>query len=518
MSTLSPSPKVRWWPAAAVAVLVAAYLAAVWLGEAPSNQDRVIRTFPGLFFGVLLLLAWLFFFSRLPGRLRLGLFAGLAGAAVLFFSLFHIEGVSGNLVPIVRPKWSAARDFGGRAETRAGVTAPGPYDWPQFNGPRRDGRTLGVRLARDWEARAPRELWRHAVGEGWSSFAVVGNAAVTQEQRRGKELVVRYELATGRAVWTHAYEAAFDTTVGGSGPRATPAIAGGRVYSLGALGHLTALDLDDGSLLWSVNVVEAHGAEVPEWGVAGSPLVVGDLVIVQPGWSSEVSLAAYRRDDGTLAWTAGGHRGSFSSPYYAEVAGRPQVVIVNQESVDAYDPETGEELWTTAWPGAEPKVSMPLALGDDTLLVSAGYGIGSRLLRITAEGGGPFAVEDVWESPRLKSKFANMVLHRDPASGRDTVFGLDDGVLVAIDPASGERRWKSGRYGHGQLVLAGDLLLVQTEKGPVVLVAADPEAHRELGRLPAVDGKTWNPPVVSGRHLLVRNNREAVCYELPVEG
>lgn len=510
---MSSSVKIRWWPAATILVLALGYLSWVWLGDAPSNQDRVIRTFPGLFFGAVLLLLWLLFFSRLPGRRRLMLFAGVVVAAVLFFALFHIEGVSGNLVPIVRPKWEAARDFGATVEAaQAGVTAPGPYDYPQFYGPRRDGTVTGVRLAADWEVRPPREVWRHDVGEGWSSFAVVGEAAVTQELRGEQEVVVRYELETGRTVWVHAYDALFATTIGGSGPRATPVIADGRVFALGALGDLTALDLDDGSLVWSENVVRAHGSEVPQWGVASSPLVVGDLVVVQPGWTTAgASLVAYRRDDGRLAWKAGEHRGSFSSPYLATVAGRPQIVIVNQESVDAHDPETGEVLWTTPWPGGEPKVSMPLALGADTLLVSSGYGIGSRLLRIT-DGGGALAVEDVWESRRLKSKFANMVLHEG------TVYGLDDGVMTAIDPATGERRWKGGRYGHGQFLLVGGLLLVQTEKGPVVLVAADPDEHRELGHLPALEGKTWNPPALSGRYLLLRNNEEAVCYELPLEG
>jgi len=165
-------------------------------------------TFPALFFGVLLLLVWLCLFSRLPGRTRFRIFAVSVVVVAAGAGLFRIEGVSGNFVPIVSPRWSDARDFGGRTAA-AGVTAPGPDDYPQFLGPRRDATLDGPRLARDWQSRPPRELWRHDVGEGWSSFAVVGQAAVTQELRGDDEVVVRYELTTGKTVWTHAYTAPF---------------------------------------------------------------------------------------------------------------------------------------------------------------------------------------------------------------------------------------------------------------------------------------------------------------------
>ena len=147
-------------------------------------------------------------------------------------------------------------------------------------------------------------------------------------------------------------------------------------------------------------------------------------------------------------------------------------------------------------------------LGDDRVLVSAGYGQGSRMLRLTRTDAG-LAAELLWESRRLKSKFASMVFHDG------VVYGLDDGVLVALDPENGERLWKGGRYGHGQLLLVGDLLLVQTEDGPVALVEATSEEHRELTRLDALHSHTWNPPALSGHLLLVRNDREAAVYELP---
>jgi outer membrane protein assembly factor BamB len=192
------------------------------------------------------------------------------------------------------------------------------------------------------------------------------------------------------------------------------------------------------------------------------------------------------------------------------LAGRRQLVLLNGASVSGHDPATGAVLWEHPFPREQPNVAMPLLLGPDRLVVSAGYGVGSKAYRVADEVGVLRATLE-WESPRLKSKFANLIVHQG------FVYGLDDGVLTCLDPANGERRWKSGRHGHGQLLLVAGLLLVQTEEGELVLVDPSPEAYRELTRFAALDGKTWNPPALAGSLLVVRNDREAAAYELPVE-
>ena len=501
---------IRWWPAVVILVIEIGILAWIWLRTADSTQQRVVPTFPTLFFGTVALFLWLVLFSRLPGRARLSIFVSVMGVVGLGSLLFEIKGVDGNLVPVVGYRWSGERSFEASVQAVAGVTAAGPNDYPQFYGPGRDATLPGPRLARDWEAEPPREIWRRQVGEGWSSFAVVGEAAVTQEQRGDEELVVRYELETGNQVWLHSDSSPFNTTVGGSGPRTTPTIVGDRVYSLGASGILNCLSLEDGQRIWSRNVLEDNEVGRPDWGMASSPLVVGEVVIVQLG-NRGTSLVAYDRHSGDPVWVAGNDRGTYTSPTLARVTGREQVLIVNHNTVVGHDPATGDILWRANWsnPGTE-RVSMPLVLSGDRLLVSAGYGVGSKLFRVVSQGDS-VVIEDLWESPRLKSKFAPMV------TDQGVVYGLDDGVLVALDPETGERLWKRGRYGHGQLILVADLLLIQAENGDVVLVEATAEEHRELARLSALKSKTWNPPALSGRLLLVRNNREAACYELPVE-
>ena len=502
------SPPIRWWPAGVILGLMVGFLAYFWLAPMPSDQQRVIPTFPTLFFGVLLLFLWLVLFSRLPRKTRRSIFLVTAGVVALGFLTLEIEGVDGNLVPIVGFRWSGERTFEDEAEGRGGAVVAGPDDYPQFYGPSRDATLAGPSLARDWGAEPPREVWRREVGEGWSAFAVVGEAAVTQEQRGDQEVVVRYARSTGEQVWIHSDRAPFDTTVGGRGPRATPTIVDGRVYTLGATGILNCLDLATGRRVWTTNVLADTGAGQPEWGMPSSPLVVGPTLVVQLGRRGP-SLAAYDRATGELAWQEGRDTGSYNTPALARLGGREQIVTVNNRSVAAHDPRTGRILWSEPWELPGERVTPVLQLTDDLLLVSAGYGVGSRLLRVTAVGD-RFGVEEIWESRRLKSKFAPMVVHGG------VVYGLDDGVLVALDPETGERLWKRGRYGHGQMILVQDLLLIQAENGDVVLVEASPEEHRELGRFAALDGKTWNPPALSGDLLLVRNNKEAAAYRLPL--
>ena len=498
---------IRWWPAVVIVGVMLALLAKVWLSDASSHQNQVVSTFPIVGLGVILLALWAVLFSRLTRPARLKIFAAIVLVAVLSGLLFEIQGVSGNIVPILGFRWSGERVF--NTDSRdAGVTAPGPNDYPQFYGPGRDAMLPGPALARDWEAEPPRELWRREVGEGWSSFAVVGSAALTMEQRGELEAVVRYDLATGEQVWVHSDPAPFNTTVGGSGPRATPTIADGRVYTLGASGLLSCLELRDGSLVWQRNVLDENDKSIPEWGLASSPLIAGDLVVVQLGDRSNL-LVAHHRDSGEPAWQADIERGSYSSPILAELQGVPQIVSSNANSVTGHDPASGETLWTVEWILPSERVAPPLTMGENRLLVSAGYGAGSLLIEIE-ETEGVLSARTLWDSRRLKSKFAPVVRLRG------TVYGLDDGILVALDPETGERHWKGGRYGHGQLLLVGELLLIVTEKGDVVMVEPNPSELRELGRFGAFDSKTWNPPALSGRHLLVRNNREAACYELPL--
>lgn len=498
---------IRWRPLFAIVALYAAALLLVWFGPGDTRQYRVINTMVATFVGGTATLVWLNFFSGAPARTRNRATLSAFGLVLVAVALFRVDGVTGDLRPIVRFRWAAAGP-GAVEPSPVGVAievVPTPEDSPQFLGPRRDGTLPGPRLAQDWELQPPRLLWRREVGAGWGSFAVVGNLAVTQEQRGEQEAIIAYHLRGGEVLWSATYDARYDSTIAGIGPRATPAIANGRVFATGATGILLALAATTGEELWRHDLIVEHGARLPEWGKSSSPLVVDDLVVVSAG-GPEASLVAYEAATGLLRWAAGSDASSYSSPALFDLAGRRQLLILNNSSLASHDPLSGELIWQVPWPSQQPSVAQPLPVPGDGVIVSAGYGVGATRFDV-----GPTGAETVWESIRLKAKFAHAVLHEG------TVYGLDDGVLTAIDPATGERLWKRGRYGHGQLLLVGDLLLIQAESGEVVLVEPDPEDLRELTRFPALDGKTWNVPTLVGNLLLVRNDTEAAAYELPTE-
>jgi outer membrane protein assembly factor BamB len=501
----------RLWPVLLILAAVALALAVVWVPDSDNRQKQVIATFPIVFVGLLLLVLWLLFLSRLSGRVRLLSLAVLACSAALGVATLEFRGVSGDIVPLVDWRWAA------RPATDALVASPSqavPIDssfhHTQFLGSERDGTVRGVRLARDWQARPPRELWRRALGAGWSGFAVDRGIAVTQEQRGEREWVTGYDLRTGVPIWAHGDVTRHEDPMGGPGPRATPTIADGIVYALGGTGLLNALDLATGARIWSRDVVQEHGARIPEYGVATSPLVVDEHVVVLAGGPGGHSLVAYDRRTGEPAWSGGDDRAAYSSPVLARLAGSTQIVVLSAQHLLGHAVDDGRVLWSTDWPAATEKVSQPVVLTEDRLFLSTGYGVGGKLLRLRADRAGALVVDPVWESSGLKAKMTNVV-QRDRF-----LYGLDDGILACLDSATGERRWKGGRYGHGQILLVDDLLLVQAEDGDVVLVEATPHEHRELARLAALRDKTWNHPALAGPWLIVRNDREAACYELPL--
>lgn len=533
----------------------------IWFVLDRLRQIQVMASIGVLGLTAVVLFLWFVLASGAPKRARSAVALVVVAAVVLSAALFRIRGVTGDLVPIIEYRFAAARVLpeaqeapaAPAASPEAGVAAAatpeapainaplppktasagapaaaGPstttapeapaaakardhLDWPQYLGPGRLATLPDVSLDPDWTARAPRLLWRQPVGAGWAGFAVSGDIAVTMEQRGSEEKVMAYDLKSGRPLWSHGDAASHDSPLGGLGPRGVPAIDQGQVFSLGATGLLNALDLRTGRRLWSRNVLRDNEGPEPEWGVAISPLVHGNRVIVAAGGPSGRALAAYDRTTGEPVWAAGNGRLAYSSPALMTLAGREQVVMMNQSSVAGHDPATGALLWEASVPGTEPRAAQPLPLSASRVLFSIGYGIGSKVFEISPGVESPQSAKLVWATPRLKSKFANLISHEG------SVYGLDDGVFVCLDPQTGERRWKAGRYGHGQIILAGRHLLVQTESGEVILIEPNPERLIEVARFRALEGKTWNPPAFAAPILLVRNDLEAAAYEMPLQ-
>lgn len=471
-----------------------------------------------ILFLVLVTAIWFVLLSGFPGKARLLAACGMVLAYAGFKTLLRVDGsLDGRGLPRFTWRWMPPRDAalkdavpGPAAGAAAEVPVPaGAVDVPQFLGPNRDGFIHGANLSRDWTATPPKQLWRRPIGIGWSGFSVVGGRAYTQEQRGPDELVTCYELASGRLLWSHANHVRFVEWQGGDGPRATPTVDGGRIYAMGATGILDCLDAITGSLFWSRDVLKENRAVNITWGVCGSPLIVNDRVIVTAA-SGSASLLAFNKENGSLLWKSGADTASYASPVLATVAGRRGVVSLNAVTLTIHDPATGAVLLDYKWKeGKFPKAAQPTLLEGDRVFLTGGYGYGCLMLQIKAADA-KLAATELWQNHKLKAQF-NTIGVRD-----GFLYGLDDGTLACIDAATGERKWKEGRHGSGQTLLVDDLMLVQDEQGPVVLTAPRPDGIRELGRIAALNSKTWNHPVLAGRYLLVRNDQEAACYELPV--
>ena len=380
--------------------------------------------------------------------------------------------------------------------------------WTDFRGPRRDGLYTETAIRTDWPADGLEPLWVQPVGGGYASFVVADGRAFTIEQRRDQEVVAAYDVDTGTELWTHAWPAHFQEMLGGPGPRATPTWHDDRLYALGATGRFVCLDAASGRVVWSRDVLADADAENLPWAMSGAPLVVDDLVVVQPGGVRGWSVAAYDRRNGEVVWHALDDVQGYTSPMLATLGGVRQIVTVTAERAVGLRPEDGALLWEHPWTiPIVPNISQPLVVGDTRVFLSAGYGKGAALVELSPDGD-RFTAAAVWETNRMKNKFSSSVL----IDGY--VYGLDESILACLDAATGALMWKGGRYGHGQLLAAGGHLIVLTEEGDLVLVQATPDGHRETARFPAIEGKTWNVPALAGGRLLVRNARQMAAFDL----
>ena len=490
---------VRWKPAAFIVGIAAIAYAIIslksdWRFEQLRSHTLIITT---LLFYVALLVWWLFL-SRTAGRVKL---VGVS-LFLLPLMLFRLRGLSGDFVPIFEFRFAKkAAALVPSSATSGGVRT----DFPQLLGPTRDAVLPGITLDPDWAAHPPQLVWKQPVGAAWSGFSIVGERAVTQEQAGANEAVTCYELQTGKRLWSTENPGKFSTTIAGEGPRATPTIAGDRVFTFGGTAVLRALSLADGKVIWSRDLMAEFALKLPDWGFASSPLFHEGNVIVSIGGGAGKSLVAYRAADGEPAWQAGDRAVDYSSPFLLATP-QPQIVLFNKKGITAHQPQTGAVLWDRDWGTGFPTVSRPIVVGAGKVFFSSGYGVGSALLDISGA-----QISEVWKTPRFQAKFSNPVL-RD-----GHIYGVSDGIFACLDITDGKVKWKGGRFGHGQGLLVGDLYLQMTERGELVLLQPTPEAENELGRVRVFDAKTWNTIALSGDLLLVRNDQEAACLRLKLK-
>ena len=539
------------WTFVAIAVTYLVYANIDQLNER-FNWDMAAPAIVGF---VLFLITWLMWIGWGAFRLRSVLTSlAILALPILFLSLFYIDfGADWQIA--FRPRfwnWKSENFSTVDARTRNGVdlSTETPYDFPQFLGP---GRNLkvddGVKLVSDWQSSPPEQLWEIDVGDAWSGFAVVNGHAVTQEQRGAEECVTCYSALTGELEWiykaTRRHEDAL--AMGKVGPRATPTIDNGRVYTTGGTGILDCLDGRDGSLLWSANIPELVGIDLTQrvnslglnystensslaWGRSASPLIYNNTVIVAAGGPMDskdraddptCTLIAFDAETGQEVWRGGSRQISYGSPSLATIDGESQIVMMAEDHAVGHDADTGEELWAFKRPGgsnADANCSQVNYIGDHRFLLTKGYRLGGEVISVVQDDQGEWEATSLGKNPRLlNTKMTNPVVDDNFA------WALSDGFLSCVELSAEDpvlkRKWRQRtRYGHGQLLAVGDKLLIHGAEGVLALAELNPDKYEKLGQIDTVDGFCWNTIAVYGDLVLVRSEREAACYRLPIKG
>jgi outer membrane protein assembly factor BamB len=381
-------------------------------------------------------------------------------------------------------------------------------EWPAFRGADRSGSLPGPLLTTNWSAQPPKQLWKVPIGPGWSSFAVAGNLLFTQEQRGPKEAVVCYDALTGQEIWNRQYEARIEDPMGGPGPRATPTIANGALFAVGATGMFMRLNPVTGEVVWQKSLNEVTSRETPMWGYSGSPLVVGSNVMVWAGGTDGKGLLAFDVETGALCWSVAAGSDTYASPQLDTIAGEKLISMLSNDGLGLIEPTSGKVRLNYEWKFSGYRALQPRVV-NDAVLIGTPMNVGTRAIRIM-KANNELVVEELWTSRQLKTDFSDMVTHQG------YIYGNDSGFLACLDLKTGDRMWKGGRYGKGQVLLLENagLLLVLAENGYVHLVLAEPKEFTEVASFKTLEGKTWNHPVVVGDKLYVRNSQEAAAFQL----
>ncbi len=576
-TTTRASVAVRWWPAV-VLLLVGVLLKLIPRFIESPSLPIIMTSFMGPAAIAALILVWWLFASRIPIREKLLGFVGVLAVAIISIAMLHFtlagmiaiifvlptgfaaftlgfllfmrlpmtrtlmallcavvgfgywdlqrsEGVTGSFAPELGWRWEPSPEEAYIAELEAHGAASADRsdavatvlvdastaEWPGFRGPYRNGNQSGVAIVQDWSANPPKEIWKSKIGPGWSSFVVAGNVLFTQEQRGDNEVVICLDANTGEMKWDYLYPSRFWEAIAGAGPRATPTLAASGLFALGADGILVALDPNSGAELWKHDLRDDANRKPPMWGFSSSPLVEGGLVIVHAGGANELGILAYDEKTGDLKWSVKSGDHSYSSPQLATFEGTTGILMQTNWGLQFIRVEDGATIWEHEWSTENYRAIQPLVVGNSVLMATS-LGLGTRKLEVS-KSDDQWTVDVAWTSLDMKPDFNDFVEYQG------YLYGFDGSIFACVDLKDGKRQWKKGRYGSGQVLLLSDSgqMLISSEKGEIVLVQATPDKLTEIAKLPLIEGKTWNHPVLVGNRLYIRNGQEIACIELPTE-
>jgi len=389
-------------------------------------------------------------------------------------------------------------------------------DWPAYRGAHQDGISPET-ISKKWGENGPAVIWKAALGPSFSSFAVGGGRAYSFTQRQvdgeDREVAVAFDIKDGKEIWAAPLGKPTYDTQGGDGPRSTPALDGGKVYYLGANQMLTCLNATDGKTVWQHDLVNEYGGRVIKWKSAASPVIDGDLLFVNGGGAGQ-ALLAFEKKTGTVAWKAEDDLPTHSTPVPVTIQGVRQIVFRTQSGLVSVVPTTGKVLWRYAFPYNTSAGTSPV-IWNDMVYISSGYGVGAGAVQLTKTDSG-FEVKELWRRKgELQTHWTTPVCKDGYLYG---IFGHNErgtAPLECVELATGKEMWSEPGFGSGgATILAGEDVLAQCDRGPLVLVEASPKAYHELARAQVYGGQCWTMPVVSDGKMYARNSREAYCLDV----
>ena len=382
-------------------------------------------------------------------------------------------------------------------------------DWPMFRGPSRDGISAETGWRSTWPA-TPKTMWKASVGEGFSSITVKSGRVYTLGNADGKDTVWCLDAESGKPVWKHEYAAPRMGEVKPDypGPRATPTVDGGVVYTVSRDGQAFCLDAASGKVKWAVNLIKDHGIGLPSWGFSSSPLVHGKMLI----FNANAGGAAIDKENGKLIWKSADGEGSYDTPAVFEQGGRQRLAMFNATEAVCTDAATGEILWRIPWKTSWKTHAADKIVHDGKMFISSAYNFGCALLDVKA-----IPPKEIWRNKEMKNHFSTSVLYKGHLYGIDG--NVERGaVLKCIEFATGTPKWEAEEFGFGSLMLADGKLIILTGSGALVIAEATPEKHKELARAQVLGGRCWTSPVLANGRIYCRNEAgDLVCVDVKGE-
>ncbi len=401
------------------------------------------------------------------------------------------------------------------SSTTVAQDAAAKNEWPQFLGPARNGISSETGLLNEWPQEGPKVTWKVPGGVGMSGFAISRGHVITLVQRQGKQWATSLDTETGQTQWQTPLGPAYKNGMG-NGPRATPAIAGDSVFVFTGEGILAALNLADGKPIWSHDVITDSQGTIAEYGMASSPLVVGNNVVVTAG-APGASVVAYDTKTGKQAWKSGDDAAGYSSPALLELSGHKQLVVFTGESAIGLIPESGKQLWRFPYEtNFNCNIVTPVAFKDQ-VFISSGENHGCVMLSFKGSGD-QTQVGEAWTSQGsqsvLRNEWQTSILSDGHLYGFDNVGAAGPVThLTCINAETGKRVWQKSRFGKGNMIAADGKLLIATMSGELVMVKLTPTAFEEIGRIKLI-GPTRQAPALSNGKLYLRDDEEIACVDV----